>query len=302
LRQVLEQPTIAKLAAAIDAAQDPSRSEHSGDLVALSDAAQGSPLFCVHGIGGDVLAFRPLARLLADAVPVFAFRAQGTDLGERPRSDIRQIAAAYLYEMRQVQPSGPYRIAGWSVGGLIAYEMVRQLAFDGERVELLALIDSYAPGARAYDGFDATPQERAASFVADLAGTGFDGPVPDPADLTAPTGPARAPAGDGTDAELRRRFGVYLAHSKAASKYRPAARPVEADLLLLLRAQEQQRPEGTSPALGWERLVDGSGEPGAADGRLEVLPVPADHYSALRQPAVQTLADRLRTAFSRAGQ
>ncbi|MFE1857439.1 amino acid adenylation domain-containing protein [Streptomyces anandii] len=302
LRQVLEQPTIARLAEAIDAGRQATTAERDGELVALSDAGPGRPLFCVHGIGGDVLAFRQLARLMADTGPVFAFRAQGTGPGERPRSDIRQIAAAYLYEMRQVQPTGPYRLAGWSVGGLIAYEMARQLSFDGERVELLALIDSYAPGARAYDGFDAEPAERAASFVAELAGTGFDGPAPDPAALAA-AGPATQREADGTDIELRRRFSVYLAHSKAASKYRPAARPVEADRLLLLRALEQPRPEGTSPALGWEPFLgapEESGQDAPVPGRLQVPAVPADHYSVLRQPAVETLARHLRTALAAA--
>ncbi|MFF1488254.1 amino acid adenylation domain-containing protein [Streptomyces sp. NPDC058319] len=284
LRQVLEMPRIAELARAVDSAREAAGPEDEGQLVRLSGGAGGGrPLFCVHGIGGDVLPFRALAGELGDDGPVLAFRAQGTAPGERPRDDIRQLAAAYLYEMRKVQPEGPYRIAGWSLGGLVAHEIARQLSFDGERTELLLLVDTYAPGTRAYDGFDGDAAARARSFTAELAGTGFPGDIPDPESLLSPDGTAGGP-----DDELRRRFAVYLAHSRAAARYRPGARRLDADRILLVRATGQERPEGTSPALGWERFTGGTGP--------EVLPVDADHYSALRRPAVTSLARSLREA------
>ncbi|MGW7256377.1 amino acid adenylation domain-containing protein [Streptomyces sp. NPDC054834] len=283
LRQVLEMPRIAELARAIDSARGEEKQEDEGHLVRLSHGSGTRPLFCVHGIGGDVLPFRALAEELGDDGPVLAFRAQGTDLGEKPRNDIRQMAAAYLFEMRKVQPSGPYRIAGWSLGGLVAYEIVRQLSFDGERTELLLLVDTYAPGTRAYDGFDGDARARARSFTAELAGTGFPGDIPAAESLVLPDGSAGGP-----DDELRRRFRMYLAHSTAAARYRPSARRLQADRFLLVRATGQERPEGTSAALGWERFTGGEGP--------LVLPVDADHYSALRRPAVATFAGRLREA------
>ncbi|MGW3176546.1 amino acid adenylation domain-containing protein [Streptomyces sp. NPDC001153] len=283
LRQVLEMPRIAELARAVDSARGEENPAEDGQLVRLSGGSGTRPLFCVHGIGGDVLPFRPLAEELGDDGPVLAFRAQGTDLGEKPRGDIRQMAAAYLFEMRKVQPSGPYRIAGWSLGGLVAYEIARQLSFDGERTELLLLIDTYAPGTRAYDGFDGDARARARSFTAELAGTGFPGDIPDPESLALPDGSAGGP-----DEELRRRFKTYLAHSTAAARYRPSARRLQVDRFLLVRATGQERPEGTSAALGWERFTGGEGP--------DVLPVDADHYSALRQPAVASFAGRLREA------
>ncbi|MEU8971085.1 amino acid adenylation domain-containing protein [Streptomyces monashensis] len=288
LRQVLEMPRIVDLARAIDTARGAHEEEQpdDGQLVRLSHGPGARPLFCVHGIGGDVLPFRALAEELGDDGPVLAFRAQGTDLGEKPRNDIRQMAAAYLFEMRKVQPSGPYRIAGWSLGGLVAYEIARQLSFDGERTELLLLVDTYAPGTRAYDGFDAEPSARARSFTAELAGTGFPGDIPAAESLVLPDGSA-----DGPDDELRRRFRTYLAHSRAAARYRPSARRLDAERFLLVRATGQERPEGTSDALGWERFTGGEGP--------VVLPVDADHYSALRQPAVASFAGRLREAGTR---
>ncbi|WP_262062100.1 non-ribosomal peptide synthetase [Streptomyces sp. STR69] len=285
LRQVLEKPRIAELARAVDSARDEEqhRQEEEGQLVRLSHGPGTRPLFCVHGIGGDVLPFRALAAELGDGGPVLAFRAQGTVPGERPRNDIRQMAAAYLFEMRKAQPSGPYRIAGWSLGGLVAYEIARQLSFDGERTELLLLVDTYAPGTRAYDGFDGDARDRARSFTAELAGTGFPGDIPAAQSLLLPEGSAGAP-----DDELRRRFGMYLAHSTAAARYRPNARRLDVDRFLLVRATGQERPEGTSAALGWERFTGGEGP--------DVLPVDADHYSALRRPAVASFAGSLREA------
>jgi thioesterase domain-containing protein len=285
LRQVLEDPRIAGLAERIGAAR-PGDPVDDGQLVRLSAGSGQRPLFCVHGIGGDVLPFRELGEELGNVGQVLGLRAQGTEREERPRDDIRQMAAAYLFEMRKAQPTGPYRIAGWSLGGLIAYEIARQLSFDGERTELLVLIDSYAPGTRAYDGFDGDVRSRAVSFTAELAGTGFPGDIPDPDRLIEPAD--LADPAEGAEQELRRRFQMYLAHSRAAARYRPGARRLDVDRVVLLRATGQERPEGTSAALGWERFT---GE------QLTVLPADADHFSALRRPAVLTLADGIRRAL-----
>src|SRR6185436_16427227 len=80
-----------------------------------------------------------LTRLLP-AQPVY-----GLPSPERPEADLRALAALHLEAVRQAQPAGPYRLLGWSMGGVVAYEMACQLAAAGEEVELLAVVDSPSP-------------------------------------------------------------------------------------------------------------------------------------------------------------
>lgn len=76
--------------------------------------------------------------------PVFGFQARGLD-GEQPAQNrVEDIAAAYIEQMRAVQPEGPYAVAGYSFGGLVALEMAHQLQRAGEQMEFLCLLDCYA--------------------------------------------------------------------------------------------------------------------------------------------------------------
>ena len=122
----------------------PRRSKASGlSLVPLRSSGPASPLFCIHGLGGHVAAFLPLAHRLPEERPLYALQGQGLEDDRQPHERIEDMAACYLSEMRQVQPRGPYLLAGWSMGGLIALEAARQLAAGGEEVSLLAMLDTY---------------------------------------------------------------------------------------------------------------------------------------------------------------
>jgi pimeloyl-ACP methyl ester carboxylesterase len=120
------------------------------------------PLFFVHPVGGEVVAYRELARRLPGQV-VYGLQSPG-----RPIEDLRGMAALYVEVVRQTQAEGPYRLAGWSMGGVVAFEMARQLTERGERVELLALIDTASP---VLWGQDPEPDEAGlvAAFALDLA-------------------------------------------------------------------------------------------------------------------------------------
>ncbi|MEJ5103705.1 amino acid adenylation domain-containing protein [Chryseobacterium sp. MYb328] len=108
-------------------------------VVAIRNAgAAGQPLFLVHPIGGSVFCYNQLARLMDPETPVYGFHATGNE-----SQDVVKMAAAYIKDMKSVQPEGPYCIGGWSFGGIISFEMARQLELMGEKVEDLFLIDSY---------------------------------------------------------------------------------------------------------------------------------------------------------------
>ncbi|MEY2454617.1 MAG: hypothetical protein QOD92_4191 [Acidimicrobiaceae bacterium] len=112
-------------------------------VVPLRTEGSRPPFFCVHGRGGDVMVFRPLADGLSAEQPFYALQIVGA-----PPSAVRSVerlAAYYLEDVRRVQPHGPYLLGGYSSGASVAFEMARQLAAAGERPALVANIDGVAP-------------------------------------------------------------------------------------------------------------------------------------------------------------
>ncbi|HVR06849.1 MAG TPA: beta-ketoacyl synthase N-terminal-like domain-containing protein [Thermoanaerobaculia bacterium] len=117
--------------------------------VTIEPAGTRLPFWCVHPIGGTTLSYRRLARLLRADRPFIAVQAAGLDGEEAPCGDVEAMAARYLDEVVAGQPQGPYVLGGWSFGGMVAFEMSRQLLARGARVSRLVLIDTLPGGAAA---------------------------------------------------------------------------------------------------------------------------------------------------------
>jgi thioesterase domain-containing protein len=143
LATLLQRPTAAQLAAAIG------RDGVLVDiLIKLRDGAPDRlPFFCVPGAGGNVLSMRPLAMAFPPDLPFYCLQARGLD-GSEPFHSVEKTAECYVREIRAVQPTGPYFLGGGCYGGLVAFEMARQLQQQGEQVALVALMDTtnYAAG------------------------------------------------------------------------------------------------------------------------------------------------------------
>ncbi|MEO8693215.1 MAG: SDR family NAD(P)-dependent oxidoreductase [Acidimicrobiales bacterium] len=103
------------------------------------------PFFCVHGSGGNVLNFRDLSQAMGRSQPFYGVQAAGIDGIERPHTSIEEMAAAYLEEIYQIQPDGPYLLGGYSGGGLVAFEMAHQITAAGGSVALVVLFDTFPP-------------------------------------------------------------------------------------------------------------------------------------------------------------
>ncbi|MFF1713251.1 amino acid adenylation domain-containing protein [Streptomyces sp. NPDC058268] len=116
-------------------------------LVTLQSRGEGAPLFCVPG-GADAIGFRNLAGGSVLRRPLYAAQRrpeadEKTDQGVDMEVDVEALAERHLAAVRAVRPHGPYLLMGWSMGGLVAFEMAQRLTRLGERVAMLVLVDSY---------------------------------------------------------------------------------------------------------------------------------------------------------------
>jgi thioesterase domain-containing protein len=109
--------------------------------VPIRSAGTKEPFFIVHGAGGNVLYLWSLVRALPEGRPVYGFQANGVDGQDPPDATIEAMAERYVTALRAFKP-GPYLLGGYSGGGIIALEMVRQLQALGEQVRTVVLFDS----------------------------------------------------------------------------------------------------------------------------------------------------------------
>lgn len=131
--------------------------EQQADLISQNNDSPWSPLvtiqpkgtkpaiFCVPGIGGNVIYFYDLASQLDSDRPFYALQALGLDGESQPHQRIEDMAACYIKALQAVQPLGPYILAGHSFGSWVAFEMAKQLQEKGHEIALLAVIDFWAP-------------------------------------------------------------------------------------------------------------------------------------------------------------
>lgn len=143
LSTLLQAPTLEQLAEVVSQDAD---SISFTSLVPIQPSGTKPPLFCMHGNGANVLAFQDLARYLGSDQPFYGLQARGVDGVQTPLDRIEDMAAAYLEEIRAVQPVGPYYLCGFSSGGMLAFEMACQLHQQGEQVAFVGLLDTFVPG------------------------------------------------------------------------------------------------------------------------------------------------------------
>ncbi len=287
LAALFQQPTIEHLASLLES---PHLAEAAASLVPLQLEGEGTPLFLVHPAGGTVFCYLELARYFRGERPVYGLQALGVDGIHPPHTRVEDMCAHYIAAMRRVQPSGPYYLAGWSLGGNLAYEMARQLAAEGQEVAKLILMDSGAlPADRPIDESE---------FLALIVAL-FPGEEHRPLDEVQQMSPEEqleyfvhraAQAGlVRTDdiAAGQHVFRVFQSNMKATLEYRPG--PYSGNIVLLRAAQQQKTNDvSDDPYLGWGQL---------ALGGVEVREVPGDHAHMVHEPNVARLAAEVKHAL-----
>lgn len=260
----------------------------SSPVVKIQTQGQKSPFFCIHPGGGNVFCYLDLAQALGTTRPFYGIQAVGIDGKQELFTQIETMAHYYIEAMRSIQPDGPYLLGGWSMGGVIAFEMARQLQQQNQSTAFLAVLDSQIPSvahAPTEHGDGAFVQQ----FIVDLQrllNIPADPAIPehtDPEDrlqmLLEQGRSIHAFAPDTSFEQLTHLLKVFKTNVHALNTYQPHT--YAGTVSLFLADEEKQRDTLIST---WETL--------AQDG-LTVQTTPGDHYTLLGKTHVHFLAQQL---------
>ncbi|OSY42585.1 Phthiocerol/phenolphthiocerol synthesis polyketide synthase type I PpsE [Streptomyces platensis] len=284
---LVEHPTIAALAEHIDSGAPSNALDVVVPLRPASDGKQddGTPLFCIHPAGGIAWPYAKLLPGIDARFPVYGIQSRGlTEPDAMPRT-VGEMADDYVRMIRTVQPSGPYALAGWSFGGLVAHAAAERLERDGEKVGLLAVLDA----------FPAAPDERVELPTAEEVDAFLLRALPADAGVTAgseePSGDRasmlRALRGSGSvlsgldEAAVRRIADVMLHNVGLLSGHAPGT--VGGDLLAFTAVESHPLGE-TAPATRWKPFVRGT---------VRNHALPCDHHGVLSGEALSAVAAEL---------
>ena len=279
---LFESPTIASLAEHL---RTPPSSQARSPRVLLRDGGPRPPLFWVHPVGGGVLCYQPLLRRLGLERAHHGLSSVGLLGGERPEQ-LEELARQYVRAVLEVQPEGPVHLAGWSFGGVVAFEMARQLEALGRPVGVLIAIDSMPDdGAELPEGWEALE-------LAEVVGTELGLPVEECHALLSEGGLARlaqrgAEVTGGRPEDVRLLLEELRRNLGALRHYRP--RP-SLGRMVLVEATERAHPLPQPLESLWRPLVAGG---------LEHHRLPGDHSQLVREPHVEAVAELIQRVLSR---
>lgn len=262
--------------------------------VAIQPKGDLPPLFAVHGGDGGILFYGQLASRLGEDRPFYAFEAPAlTATSPIPHENVEETAANYLRELKKVQRTGPYFLCGYSFGGLVAYEMARQLIAGGDRLEFLGLVDTENP---AIEARKLSLGERLSVNwnKPNLAEKGVLGKV-GKIGMRIGTGLAYRLYFEAEGAMAKalpeakgagwlRQVQVRMAHEQAMTRYIPG--PLEGKLTLFRALVGGDKFE-LGPDYGWVDLVDD----------LEIVDVPGNHISLFHEENIDRIAAAFRAAL-----
>jgi amino acid adenylation domain-containing protein len=305
LGAIFTAPTIEALANLLEADDMQSRWT---SLVPIQPAGTEPPIFCVHGGAGTILHLEPLARRLGSEQPFYGLQSRGLYGGVLVApATVEEMASHYLSEMRQVHRGGPWRLAGYCFGAIVAFEMAQRLLADGEKVELLAMFNGPSPIWIRRWGWYANQPSKRVSRPAPVRFTRkqrlerqlarFRRALREPHRFTTSLvwysrrvgGQRRTrialALGRPLPEEAREEYFLRL-HAKAERVYEP--KPYNGDLLVFFGERLYEDPQ-----LGWG---------GLATGEIRAYAVPGSHDNnrqAMMEPYVAFVSERLQAHLAR---
>ncbi len=286
LAVLLESPTVAGLAKIIRTGNTPNWSP----LVLLKPSENKSPLFCVHPLGGNLFDYHILSKILDIHRPIYGLQPRGIDGKQQPIERIEDMASYFIKSIQTVQPQGPYFIVGYSFGGIVAFDIARQLTERGEKIAFLGLVDIRCPVIAEIDTpfrewidiqvdrmrkmtikqqceyiYEKLFKPKSQAYRDEIVSTLSD------LDIFTP--------------ELVK---VLDCNVQAAKDYQPQTFAGRATLFW---SEYQNWYIKKHPTLGWGDLV--------ADG-LDIQQIPGNHTSLMQEPHVRVLAEKLQVSIAEA--
>ncbi|MFD6567696.1 amino acid adenylation domain-containing protein [Micromonospora profundi] len=288
----LDYSTVEDLAGALGTdATVPEQRPRSSQIVTLRAGPSGRSMYLIHPLGGELLGYRELARASRAPLRLLGIGWQG----EPPAfgSSLAEIARVHVEQLRIIERDGPYRLAGWSFGGVLAYEMAQQLTAAGGEVEFLALLDANP----VIDPITGLPMDRTPFLdMLDSVLARLDDPASTEADIEELTSgqtwtqlmgaPVRGASSGGY---LRTALQTARSCMNAAMRYEPApyAGPVH---LFQAAGSDDERQARLAEAMR-----------GLCPGSLTVIPISGDHWGFIRGEHVAEAARELDSALQRVG-
>jgi len=288
LSTIFDARTVRQLAGLISQAKKETtpQAKSSPSVVAIQPRGKQPPLYAISGVGGNVIKFQKLAFYLGENQPMFGLLPRGLDGKEPYFTRVEDMAKYYADAIQDTQPVGPYQLMGYSFGGLVAYEVARQLVDRGAQVSFLGLLDSAEP--QYLDRLQrALPRRQRYRAQLDHL--------------------AEAAASRGFE-RLRELFATKIS-ALTFKIYRALGRAVPQDLgkfeyisllagtqyhpgpyagkVTIFRSTVREISEGTDRALGWGGLA----------AQTEVIDIPSNHFNLFKDPNVRVLAEKLKSAI-----
>jgi amino acid adenylation domain-containing protein len=288
---LLQHPTIADLSKVLISDAAPL---HLPSLVPIKPQGTLPPLFCIHADGGVMFYYR-FAHQMSKEQPIYGLQARGLSAGDHPHASVPQIATDYIKEIKTVQPQGPYRFCAFSLGGVIALEMTRQLRAAGEEVDFVGLLDAYAPGYPQLLSKKSLAQYKTSVHMSTLRMQDWRGKLHY----------LRRRLETRTDKILTTIFGsffvsfgiplpqkiryYYVANilNEMVDKHQPRVCPGS---ITLFRASVQPENTVPDPWLGWKKYVSGD---------INIVEITGTHNSIVKDPHLSNLIQAIENEFLR---
>ncbi|HEX2093470.1 MAG TPA: alpha/beta fold hydrolase, partial [Longimicrobiaceae bacterium] len=292
LADVFSYPTVESLAARVCGSVREVRNDRA--IPVRTDGPE-QPLFLVHEGSGSVAYAQVLHRYLDSGIPVYALPAVSAQ--EPPLRTVEGMATRLVRMVREIQPEGPYRLAGWSVGGVLAYEMAVQLLGQDQAVEFLGMMDSYYPAAGGNGAGNGRHnyglllhllrmEAGGESRSLEPADRALVAPGPDLETFVATCREKGLLPGHVTAAQAQEMENRLHVHDRSIRGYRPQPIPLPVHLFSARDGAD------ADPRRGWQTLLDGTS--------IRVTPVPGTHLSMMEASNVEFLGRALSREIRRA--
>jgi thioesterase domain-containing protein/acyl carrier protein len=269
--------------------QQPSQPKAWSPLVPIQPNGKRPPLFLISGLGGNVVKFHGLVFHLGNQQPVYGLLPRGIDGRAAFHTRIEEMAADYVKAIREMQPEGDYRLAGYCFGGVVAFEIARQIEQEGARVAFLGLFDSpewnYTLAVQDSMGLI----DRMSAFMKDIQDIVVEeNRWKHIQRIMAPkllhlNYLAHKMAGRPLPQESG---SMEVINALALTNYRPRSLSGK---LTLFRAENSGVQDGKDETLGWGKY---------ALGGVEVHGLPATHFDMFHEPTVKILAEQLEACLN----